>query len=327
MIDQALITVTGGRGGDGSASFRREKYIPFGGPDGGDGGNGGNVIFRVNPQLSTLSDFVRLKSFKAEAGIAGSGKRKHGRNGHDLILEVPQGTEIYNIVEGKQEKVSDLVGKTDEFMIAKGGRGGLGNSNFATSTHQTPHEFTPGQPGQHREIRLNLKLIAQVGVIGLPNIGKSTFISLVTKAHPKIGNYAFTTLEPTLGKVDHKGKSFVIADIPGLIAGASLGKGLGDKFLQHVDRTQVLVHFVAGDSADPELDYKVIQDELGFYNKKLLKYPQLVVVSRSDLIPADDKVMAKFIKKHDALKLTQNDPKTTGPILDKIITLLDRAQA
>lgn len=322
MIDTANITVTAGRGGDGAATFRREKYIPFGGPDGGDGGDGGDVIFKVNPQLSTLSDFARLRYFKAEAGVPGSGKRKHGRNGQDLILQVPQGTEIFNLVENKEEKIADLTGKNDEILIAKGGRGGLGNSNFATSTHQTPHEFTPGQAGQHKVLRLNLKLIADVGIIGLPNIGKSTFISLVTKAKPKIGNYAFTTLEPTLGKVDHKNVSFVMADIPGLIEGASRGKGLGDKFLQHVERTRVLVHFVAADSADPEFDYQVVRDELNLYNPELLKHPEMVVVSRSDLISEDNKLLKAFIKEHHALAFTQNDPKTAGPILDKIITLL-----
>ncbi len=323
MIDKALVTIIAGKGGDGASTFRREKYVPRGGPNGGDGGDGGDVILRANPQLTTLSEFVRAKVFKAPDGKAGAKQRKHGRSGEDLYLEVPLGTEIYLNSDGMVIKVADITNKEDSYRATKGGKGGLGNSNFATSTHQTPHEFTPGQPGETKEFNLNLKLIADVGIIGLPNVGKSTFISLVSKARPKIGNYAFTTIEPNLGKVDYKGASFVVADIPGLISGASEGRGLGDQFLRHVERTRILIHCVSGDSLEPEKDYTTVRKELELYSPSLIEKSEIVVISRFDLVNEENnKAIKSFIKKHMALKLTQTNPKTAEPILDRAIEYL-----
>jgi GTP-binding protein len=324
MVDQAKIVIEAGQGGSGVATFRREKYIPFGGPSGGDGGDGGDVIIKVNPQLSTLSQYTRTKFFKAEDGKPGQNQKKHGRNGDDLVLYVPLGTEIYTIVNDKERKATDLINKDDSYIITRGGKGGLGNCHFATSTHQTPQEFTPGEPGEKVDVRLNLKLIADVAVIGLPNIGKSTFISLISNAKPKIANYAFTTLEPTLGKVDYKGVSFVIADIPGLIEGASSGKGLGDKFLQHIDRTRLLVHFIAGDSVDPFKDYSIVRQELANFDKSILDRQEILVLSRYDLVNEGNKDKIKeFESKYKAIHLSQFDRESSKKVLDKIIAKLN----
>lgn len=323
MIDTADIIVEAGKGGDGAVSFRREKYVPKGGPDGGDGGKGGDIVFVVDPQLSTLTDFARLKSFHAENGQNGGKNQKSGRKGETLNLKVPIGTEIYRNNNGKYLKIIDLINKDDYYLMVKGGNGGWGNIHFKSATNQTPRQANPGQPGERAEIKLNLKLIADVGIIGLPNIGKSTFLSIVTHSKPKIANYPFTTLEPNLGVCTHKGKSFVIADIPGLIEGAYQGKGLGVKFLQHIERTRLLVHFVSVESDNFEKDYSTIRNELNKYGKNIISKPEIVVLSQYDKASTKrKKEISDFIQDHNALTVSYLDRSSFNILLDAICTKL-----
>ncbi len=297
ITDEVTIKVKAGKGGDGSASLRREKYIPKGGPDGGDGGNGGNIVFITDYNLNTLNYYATYKQFKAKNGENGGKKKCHGANADDLILKVPLGTIIYQEVSDKEqglskkyEKLTDLTEKDQVFIAAKGGRGGWGNVHFATSTHQTPKEFNPGKPGQEKILKLELQMIADVGLIGLPNAGKSTLISVISAARPKIANYPFTTLEPNLGVAKAPdGYDFVIADIPGLIAGASKGKGLGDKFLRHIKRTKILVHLIDAASVDMLKDYKTIRKELELFDEKLAKKKEILIISKIDLF-GDEKI-------------------------------------
>lgn len=295
FIDKARIFVKSGNGGNGAVSFRREKYVPAGGPDGGDGGNGASVIFEVDLGLRTLMDFKYQRKYVAEHGEDGSKKRKAGRNGEDLILKVPPGTIIRDEATGLV--IADLKEEGDRAVVAKGGRGGKGNQHFANAVRQAPAFARSGSDGVEKWVVLELKMIADVGLLGFPNVGKSTFLSVVTKAKPKIANYHFTTLTPNLGVVQTKfGDSFVLADIPGLIEGASEGVGLGHDFLRHVERTKVLIHIVdiSGlEGRDALEDFDKINDELKLYNEKLATRPQVVVANKMDILE-DESVFDEF---------------------------------
>lgn len=280
FVDTATIELQAGRGGDGRSSFRHEKYRAMGGPDGGDGGRGGDVIIRVDHNLNTLVAYRNAKRIKAESGSSGGGNRMHGRNGVEQIVKVPQGTQVW---EGDQ-LVVDLTGPKDEAIIAKGGRGGFGNAHFKSSSRQAPRNAELGEPGQSHDLRLELKMVADVGLVGLPNAGKSTLLSVISNAKPEIADYAFTTLVPNLGVVDVDEFGFLVADIPGLIEGASEGKGLGDEFLRHIERTAVLLHLVDASSASPAVDYGIIQSELAHYEVDLSLKPQLIVITKQDTV-------------------------------------------
>ena len=290
FADRARIIIKSGKGGDGHVSFRREKYVPDGGPDGGDGGKGGDVIFVVDEGLNTLTDYRHRRKFAAEPGQEGGKKNCHGKNGADLILKVPHGTVIKDAQTDKV--IADMSGENRRVVVLKGGRGGLGNQHFATPTMQAPKYAKPGQEAIEIEVKLELKVIADVGLVGFPNVGKSTFLSRVTNAQPKIANYHFTTLQPNLGVVDmEEGFGFVIADIPGLIEGASEGIGLGHEFLRHIERTKVMIHIVdaAGvEGRDPIADIKAINKELEAYNPELLKKPQVIAANKIDAIYGDE---------------------------------------
>lgn len=287
--DKVRIFIKSGKGGDGHVSFRRELYVPAGGPDGGNGGHGGDIIFQVDKGLNTLGDFRHNSKYIAQSGEEGGKKRCTGKNGEDLIIKVPEGTVIYDDESGKV--IADMSGDNMKETILKGGRGGKGNMNYATATMQAPQYAQPGQEAKELWVRLELKCIADVGLVGFPNVGKSTFLSRVTNARPKIANYHFTTLNPNLGVVDiDGGKGFVIADIPGLIEGASEGVGLGHQFLRHIERTKVIIHIVDAASTegrDPISDIKAINAELEAYNPDLLKRPQVIAANKIDAIYDD----------------------------------------
>lgn len=290
FADRAKIFIKSGKGGDGHVSFRRELYVPCGGPDGGDGGDGGDIIFEVDDGLNTLSDFRQVRKYAAQDGEQGGKKRCHGKNGGDLIVKVPEGTVIKDFESGKV--IADMSGENRREVILKGGRGGQGNMHYATPTMQAPKYAQPGQSGQELWVQLELKVIADVGLVGFPNVGKSTLLSRVSNARPKIANYHFTTLNPHLGVVDiDGGKGFVMADIPGLIEGASEGIGLGHDFLRHIERTRVLVHVVDAASTegrDPLEDIRAINKELEAYNPDLMKRPQIIAANKTDVIYAED---------------------------------------
>jgi GTP-binding protein len=288
FLDRVKIWVRAGAGGDGAATFRREAHVPRGGPDGGDGGRGGSVHLRVDAGQTTLRDFRYAHHFRATPGGRGERARRHGKAGDDLVLAVPPGTAIVDDASG--ELVADLVAVGQSAMVARGGRGGLGNTHFKTATHQAPKHAQKGEPGEERWLRLELRLIADVGLVGLPNAGKSTILAALTAARPKIADYPFTTLEPNLGVMDlgdGDERRPTIADVPGLIEGASTGAGLGHAFLRHVERTRVLVHVVDGASRDPEWDHSVIRDELRAHDPALLEKPILVAFNKLDLPAAD----------------------------------------
>ena len=287
--DKVRIFIKSGKGGDGHVSFRRELYVPAGGPDGGNGGHGGDIIFQVDKGLNTLGDFRHNSKYIAQSGEEGGKKRCTGKNGEDFIIKVPEGTVIYDDESGKV--IADMSGDNMKETILKGGRGGKGNMNYATATMQAPQYAQPGQEAKELWVRLELKCIADVGLVGFPNVGKSTFLSRVTNARPKIANYHFTTLNPNLGVVDIEGgKGFVIADIPGLIEGASEGVGLGHQFLRHIERTKVIIHIVDAASTEgrnPIADIKAINAELEAYNPELLKRPQVIAANKIDAIYDD----------------------------------------
>jgi GTP-binding protein len=282
FADRAKIEVSGGSGGRGCVSFRREKYVPKGGPDGGDGGRGGNVLLAVNPHLRTLLDFQSRTFFRADSGKSGSGNQKTGRSGRDVTVKVPPGTLVFDDATG--DLLADLIRPDAVFEAARGGRGGRGNARFATSTHRAPREAEPGGSGEQRTLRLELRLIADVGLVGFPNVGKSTLLARLSAARPRIADYPFTTLEPLLGlvRVDEE-RSFVLADLPGLIEGAHRGRGLGHEFLRHIWRTRTLLVLIDSLSTDPARDYATLRHELGSFHADLLAKPMLVVYSRSDL--------------------------------------------
>jgi GTP-binding protein len=286
LIDQAQIHIKAGDGGSGIISFRREKFVPKGGPDGGDGGKGGDVYLKVDPSLNTLLEFRYRRHFKAQKGAHGSGANKTGKSGDDLYIPVPPGTVVKDL---NGNVVADLVEPDQVWPAARGGRGGRGNARFATPTNRAPRKFDPGGDGEETDLMLELKLLADVGLVGLPNAGKSTLLSRLSNARPKIADYPFTTLEPHLGIVaagEHR--SFVMADLPGLIEGAHQGKGLGLRFLKHIERTRVLVMLIDITSTDPAGDVRVLENELREYDPALLKRPRLVMASKADLIDPDE---------------------------------------
>ena len=285
FLDQAKIYIKAGDGGAGSASFRREKYIEFGGPDGGDGGNGGSVILESEGNLNTLIDFRYRQHFKAESGKSGSKKNKTGASGEDLILKVPVGTQIYE--EDNNTLIYDLTKNKERFVVATGGKGGLGNTRFKSSTNRTPRKKTSGKKGEEFWIWLQLKVIADVGIIGLPNAGKSSFLSRCTRAKPKIANYPFTTINPNLGVLNINHKEIVLADIPGLIEGSHKGIGLGDKFLRHIERCKTLIHLIDISEKDILGNYLKIKSELSKYDKKILKKTEIIIFNKLDLIDMD----------------------------------------
>src|SRR5215218_7971465 len=289
FLDRAKIWVRAGDGGDGAATFRKEAHVPRGGPDGGDGGRGGSVYLRVDPGQTTLRDFQYRHHFKATPGGRGTRARRHGKAGDDLHLTVPPGTAVFDDATG--ELLADLVATRQEAMVARGGRGGLGNTHFKTATHQAPRHAQKGEPGEERWLRLELRLIADIGLVGLPNAGKSTLLAALTAAQPRIADYPFTTLEPNLGVMDlgeMDERRPTIADVPGLIEGASSGAGLGHAFLRHVERTRVLLHVVDGAAKDPAWDHGVIREELEAHDPALLAKPMLTVFNKLDLPAARD---------------------------------------
>ncbi len=285
FADRAKIYIRSGKGGDGHVSFRRELYVPDGGPDGGDGGNGGDVIFEVDEGLNTLTDYRHRRKYAAQDGQEGGKRKCHGKSGSDIVLKVPEGTVIKDAESGKV--IADMSASNRRQVVLKGGRGGIGNQHFATSTMQVPKYAKPGQPAQELEVLLELKVIADVGLVGFPNVGKSTLLSRVTNAQPKIANYHFTTLSPNLGVVDLDGDGFVIADIPGLIEGASEGVGLGLDFLRHIERTKVIIHMVDAASVegrDPIADIHAINKELAAYSPEVAARPQVIAANKVDAI-------------------------------------------
>ncbi len=305
FVDKAKIFIQSGKGGDGHISFRREKFVNNGGPDGGDGGKGGDVIFRVDEGINTLADFHYGGKYKAENGQDGNKRRCHGKNGSDLIIKVPEGTVIKEAASGKV--IADMSGDNKEAVILKGGRGGNGNMHYATSTMQAPKYAQPGQPAIELEVLLELKVIADVGLVGFPNVGKSTFLSKVSNAKPKIANYHFTTLSPMLGVVDlNDARGFVVADIPGLIEGASDGAGLGHEFLRHIERTRVMIHVVDAASTegrDPFEDIEAINNELKNYNADITKKPQVIAANKIDMLPEGEQaeIIQKIRNKYEPL--------------------------
>lgn len=320
FIDEAEIYVKAGKGGDGAVSFRREKFIAKGGPDGGDGGNGGSIILKVDSHCHGLAEYNRQKNFMAESGINGMGQKKKGRNGKDLVLLVPPGTQIYQ----KDELLFDLTEENEEVVLCKGGSGGWGNQHFATSIKQTPRWAKNGTRGESMKVRLELKTIADVGLIGFPNAGKSTLLSVLSNARPKIADYPFTTLEPNLGVIKGTDQNIIIADIPGLIAGASEGKGLGDKFLRHIERTKILVHIIDANSSDVVHDYKIIRKELTNFSKKLTKKKEFIVLNKIDTVTTPDleqKILELKTKKIKPIVISA----VTHKNIDQLISMLKKA--
>jgi GTP-binding protein len=291
LVDYARIHAFAGNGGAGCVSFRREKYVPKGGPDGGDGGRGGSVVLEVNAHVRTLLDCREAPRYRAEPGRPGSGNNRTGRDGEDLVIRVPPGTVVKDIETG--EILTDLTRAGERFVVAKGGRGGRGNTRFASPTHQAPRRADPGEPGGQRELELELKLIADVGLVGLPNAGKSTLLSRVSRARPKIADYPFTTLEPNLGIAAlDLDRTFVVADLPGLIEGASAGKGLGHQFLRHVERTRVLAFLIDVGSEDPRGTLELLEREIRGYSVALAEKPRLVALTKSDALPPEERAGA-----------------------------------
>jgi len=328
FIDEAKIFLQAGKGGNGCVSFRREKYVPKGGPDGGDGGNGGSIIFVADKKINTLIDFKYRKHYRAENGGHGKGKNQHGRNGKDLIIKIPAGTIIKNAETG--DVIADMVNDGEKLLVAKGGRGGRGNASFVSPTRQAPRIATKGEKGESMWVILELHLIADVGIIGMPNAGKSTLISKISAAKPKIADYPFTTLAPNLGVVRYdEYKSFVVADMPGLIEGAHAGEGLGDRFLRHIERTKILLHLITCDAPDEDVikKYNVIRNELEQYNPALLKKMEIVALNKIDIPFIRERVGE--IKKMFARKSIKLYPVSavTGEglkeLLDEIVRMLD----
>ena len=305
FVDKAKIFIQSGKGGDGHVSFRREKFVANGGPDGGDGGKGGDIIFKVDEGINTLADFHYGGKYKAENGQDGNKRRCHGKNGADLIIKVPEGTVIKEANSGKV--IADMSRDNKEVVVLKGGKGGNGNMHYATSTMQAPKYAQPGQPAIELEVLLELKVIADVGLVGFPNVGKSTFLSKVSNAKPKIANYHFTTLSPMLGVVDlNDAKGFVVADIPGLIEGASEGAGLGHEFLRHIERTRMMIHVVDAASTegrDPLEDIEAINNELKNYNADITNKPQVIAANKIDMLPdgEDSEIIQKIRDKYEPL--------------------------
>jgi GTP-binding protein len=328
FLDEAKIYIQSGAGGNGCVSFRREKFIEFGGPNGGDGGRGGDVIARAVEGLNTLIDYRFQQHHKAQRGGNGMGKDRHGANGKDIVLKVPVGTQIYE--EDGETLLADLEHAGDEVTLAKGGNGGFGNAHFKSSTNRAPRHANPGQPGEEHTIRLRMKLIADAGLVGLPNAGKSTFLAAVSAAKPKIADYPFTTLHPQLGVVGVDGREFVLADIPGLIEGAHEGAGLGDRFLGHVERCRVLLHLVDGTSEDAGEAYRTVRGELEAYGEGLADKPEIVALSKCDAmteeqITAQLKALKKAAKK-TPLVLSAQSRQGVPEALRALLHVIDKAR-
>ena len=330
FFDEAIITVQSGDGGRGCLSFRREKHVPRGGPDGGDGGKGGDVILKSTSRRRTLYPFQLKRQFKAKNGAHGQGKQKTGRNGQDLIVEIPPGTLVKDA--DSNEVLKDFTAAGESYIVARGGRGGLGNTRFKTSTNRAPRHAQPGEAGQFHKLKLELKLLADVGIIGLPNAGKSTLISKISSATPKIGDYPFTTLTPTLGVVETGwGEPFVVADIPGLIEGAHQGAGLGIQFLRHIERTRILIHMVDAGTVDPDHpldDYETVNKELKSFNAQLTQKPQIVVLNKMDL-PGAQAAADAFAAALDAepvILISAIKKKGIKQLISRILELLDRSE-
>lgn len=318
FIDRAKIFVASGQGGSGCVSFRREKFVPKGGPDGGDGGAGGSVIIETDDQMYSLLDFRGGRHFRAQRGQHGMGSTKHGKGGRDIVIRVPVGTLVYDA--DTEELLGDLDQPGERIVVAQGGRGGRGNARFATSTNQAPREWEVGGAAEERTLLLELKLLADVGLVGLPNAGKSTLLSRISKATPKIADYPFTTLQPNLGVVPFKNfSSFVVADIPGLIEGAHAGKGLGHEFLRHIERTRVLVVLIDIQAEDPDEDYRLLLSELEAFDPALLEKPRLVALNKSDLLPAADRDQ-RLLTSFDAPALFLSG--VSGEGVDDLVTRL-----
>ena len=299
FIDEAYLELKAGDGGPGASSFRREKYIPYGGPDGGDGGKGGDIYFQVNTNINTLIDFQNKKVFNAKNGQRGAGKNKSGAGGEDLVIDIPLGTVIYD--NTTNEELFDCIDNLQKYLIVRGGDGGMGNARFKSSTNQAPRKFTPGFEGEKKSLRLELRSLADVGLVGFPNAGKSTFLNLVSSAKPKIGDYPFTTIKPNLGTIKGSDVSYVIADIPGLIKGASSGAGLGIKFLKHISRTGLLLIFIdlySTDNLKPVEQVKLLKNELDAFEKDLTQKVSWIVCNKIDLIDSNEiKLIEKDIQR------------------------------
>ncbi len=332
FIDHVGIHVKAGNGGNGIVAYRREKYVPFGGPAGGDGGRGANVIFEVDEGLRTLMDFRYQRHFKASHGTNGQSQNKHGKGAEDLVLKVPPGTIVRK--QDSDEIIADLTQHGARAVVARGGRGGRGNSRFASARNPAPDFAENGEPGEAFDISLELKLLADVGLVGFPSVGKSTLLSAVTSATPKIGAYPFTTIKPNLGVVETKdGRSFVMADLPGLIEGASEGTGLGHQFLRHIERTKVIVHLIdisSTDGREPIEDYHTIREELALYNETIMERPELIVLNKSDLVD-DDKTIDEFKSSVDTdseiILISAATHENLEQLLYKVAELLDKVEA
>ena len=324
FIDEVVIKVEAGNGGDGCLAFRREKYVAMGGPFGGNGGHGSNIIFKVDEGLHTLIDLRYMKTIKGKKGENGRGKNQNGAAAEDVIIKVPQGTIVTDL--GTGFIIADLKEKDDEVVVAYGGRGGRGNTAFKTQSNPAPNFAENGEPGEVKELKVELKLLADVGLVGMPSVGKSTIISCVSKAKPKIAAYHFTTLNPNLGVARTKdGRSFVIADLPGLIEGASLGEGLGDRFLKHIERTRVIAHVIdmsAFEGRDPYLDYVTINKELENFNKDILKKPEIIIANKMDL-PSAKENLEKFKQKIGDKKIFEVSAMTNTGLEDVVTFLAD----
>lgn len=324
FIDEVVIKVEAGNGGDGCLAFRREKYVAMGGPFGGNGGHGSNIIFKVDGGLHTLIDLRYMKTIKGKKGENGRGKNQNGAAAEDVIIKVPQGTIVTDL--GTGFIIADLKEKDDEVVVAYGGRGGRGNTAFKTQSNPAPNFAENGEPGEVKELKVELKLLADVGLVGMPSVGKSTIISCVSKAKPKIAAYHFTTLNPNLGVARTKdGRSFVIADLPGLIEGASLGEGLGDRFLKHIERTRVIAHVIdmsAFEGRDPYLDYVTINKELENFNKDILKKPEIIIANKMDL-PSAKENLEKFKEKIGDKKIFEVSAMTNTGLEDVVTFLAD----
>ena len=328
FLDEAKVYIRSGDGGNGCVSFRREKFIEFGGPNGGDGGKGGDVIAEAVEGLNTLIDYRYQQHFTAKNGGGGMGKDRHGANGADALLKVPVGTQIYE--EDGETLLVDLTEPGQHTVLARGGNGGFGNAHFKSSTNRAPRRANPGQPGEERTIRLRLKLIADAGIVGLPNAGKSTFLAAVSAAKPKIADYPFTTLQPQLGVVEIDGREFVLADIPGLIEGAHEGVGLGDRFLGHVERCRVLLHLVDGTGEDAAAAYETVRAELTAHGKGLADKPEIVALNKSDALTAagikDQTERLKRVAKRQPLVISAVSGHGVPEVLRALIAVIDKAR-
>jgi GTPase len=329
FLDQAKIYLKSGAGGPGAVSFRREKFIEFGGPDGGDGGKGGDIVFEAVPGLNTLIDFRYTQHFRAPRGKSGAGQNRTGAGGDDLVIQVPVGTQILADDEDRT-LLADLTNVGERVVLLRGGMGGRGNASYKSSTNRAPRQHQTGESGEEMPVWLRLKLLADVGLVGLPNAGKSTFLASVTNASAKIGEYPFTTLRPQLGVVRHKGQEFVLADIPGLIEGAAEGAGIGDRFLGHIERTRLLLHLVDAAVEEPVESWRIVRAELESYGAGLADKPEIVALSKADLL--DDRRRSKLVKALEKAAGTKIFPisapleEGTGPLLDALIENLGTVQ-